>query len=178
MKSSYGKTSSPLTEISWLENPSQPTLSYEHNDIFTKDLEVRRELGNRASLVNRALTKRPWGWKQRSWLIVTWSLKRWWTNKIWAKGQLLPLTIIHLWIRVCLFVLYLFEQVEVLAAIQLTWTCFTHPYTHRGQPQHRELHTYSSRIVRGFFNVPQGILMNMEDTVVKKVAVIHRGEVQ
>ena len=30
---------------------------------------------------------------------------------------------------VCLFVIYLFEQVEVLAAIQ-----------HKGQPQHRRLH--------------------------------------
>ena len=40
----------------------------------------------------------------------------------------------------CLLVIYLFEQVEVLAAIKLMWTCFTHPYTHKGQPQHRELH--------------------------------------
>ena len=29
---------------------SQPALSYEQNEIFTKDLEVRRNLGNRASL--------------------------------------------------------------------------------------------------------------------------------
>ena len=43
-------------------------------------------------------------------------------------------------VAVCLFFIYLFEQVEVLAAIQLMWTCYTHPYTHRGQPQHRELH--------------------------------------
>lgn len=39
-----------------------------------------------------------------------------------------------------LFVIYLFEQVDVLAAIQLMWTCYTHPYTHKGQPQHLELH--------------------------------------
>ena len=34
---------------------------------------------------------------------------------------------------VCLFVIYLFEQVEVLAAMQLMWTCYTHPpiYTQR-----------------------------------------------
>ena len=43
-------------------------------------------------------------------------------------------------IIVCLFVVYLFEQVEVLAAIKLMWTCYTHPYTHKGQPQQRELH--------------------------------------
>ena len=28
--------------------PSQPALSYEHIENFTKDLEVRRDLGNRA----------------------------------------------------------------------------------------------------------------------------------
>ena len=39
--------------------PSQPTLSYEHIENFTKDLEVRRDLGNRASPVNRAHMKRP-----------------------------------------------------------------------------------------------------------------------
>ena len=39
--------------------PSQPALSYEHIDNFTKDLEVRRDLGNRASPVNRAHMKRP-----------------------------------------------------------------------------------------------------------------------
>ena len=32
---------------------------------------------------------------------------------------------------VCLFVIYLFEQVEVLTAIKLMWTCHTHPYTQR-----------------------------------------------
>ena len=39
--------------------PSQPALSYEHVETFTKDLEVRRDLGNRASPVNRAHMKRP-----------------------------------------------------------------------------------------------------------------------
>ena len=39
--------------------PSQPALSYEHIENFTKDLEVKRDLGNRASPVNRAHMKRP-----------------------------------------------------------------------------------------------------------------------
>ena len=39
--------------------PSQPALSYEHIEHFSKDLEVRRDLGNRASPVNRAHMKRP-----------------------------------------------------------------------------------------------------------------------
>ena len=39
--------------------PSQPALSYEHIENFTKDLEVMRDLGNRASPVNRAHMKRP-----------------------------------------------------------------------------------------------------------------------
>ena len=39
--------------------PSQPALSYEHVENFTKDLEVRRDLGNRASPVNRDHLKRP-----------------------------------------------------------------------------------------------------------------------
>ena len=41
--------------------PSQPALSHEHIENFTKDLEVRRDLGNRASPVNRAhmKTERP-----------------------------------------------------------------------------------------------------------------------
>ena len=30
--------------------PSQPALSYEHIENFTKDLEVRRDLGNRAQV--------------------------------------------------------------------------------------------------------------------------------
>ena len=33
--------------------PSQPALSYEHIENFTKDLEVRRDLGNRVCPVNR-----------------------------------------------------------------------------------------------------------------------------
>ena len=37
------------------------------------------------------------------------------------------------WLFVCLLVIYLFQQVEALAIP-------THPYTHRGQPQHRELY--------------------------------------
>ena len=44
--------------------PSQPALSYEHIENFTKDLEVRRDLGNRASPVNRAHMKRPLDQKQ------------------------------------------------------------------------------------------------------------------
>ena len=32
---------------SWLEKPA---LSYEHIEIFTKDLEMRRDLGNRAHM--------------------------------------------------------------------------------------------------------------------------------
>ena len=39
--------------------PSQPAISYEHIETFTKDLEVRRDLGNRASPVHRAHMKRP-----------------------------------------------------------------------------------------------------------------------
>ena len=38
---------------------SQPALSFEHVQNFTKDLEVRRDLGHRASPVNRAHMKRP-----------------------------------------------------------------------------------------------------------------------
>ena len=47
-------------EKSRSREPSQPTLSYEHIENFTKDSEVRRDLGNRASPVNRAHMKRPW----------------------------------------------------------------------------------------------------------------------
>ena len=36
-----------------------PALSYEHIENFTKHLEVRRDLGNRASPVNRDHMKRP-----------------------------------------------------------------------------------------------------------------------
>ena len=34
-----------------------------------------------------------------------------------------------------IFVIYFFEQVEVLWAITLMWTCHTHPYIHKGQSQ-------------------------------------------
>ena len=39
--------------------PTQAALSYEHIENFTKDLEVRRDHGSRASPVNRAHMKRP-----------------------------------------------------------------------------------------------------------------------
>ena len=39
--------------------PGQPGLSYEHIDIFTKKRAARRDLGNRASPVDRAHMKRP-----------------------------------------------------------------------------------------------------------------------
>ena len=39
--------------------PSHSTLSYEHSEIFTKDLVVYRDLKNRASPVNRDHMKRP-----------------------------------------------------------------------------------------------------------------------
>ena len=39
--------------------PTQAALSYEYIENFTKDLEVRRDFGNQASLVNRAHMKRP-----------------------------------------------------------------------------------------------------------------------
>ena len=38
---------------------SQPALCYEHDENLTKELGVRRDLGNRASPVNRAHMKRP-----------------------------------------------------------------------------------------------------------------------
>ena len=38
---------------------SQPALSYELVENFTKDLEVRRDLEHQASPVNRAHMKRP-----------------------------------------------------------------------------------------------------------------------
>ena len=87
MKCSYGKISSPLTDslrehpvfsalvsprsYDWKyvcgsqacsprsREPSQPALSSEHIENFTKDLEVRRDLGHRASPVNRAYMSRP-----------------------------------------------------------------------------------------------------------------------
>ena len=47
------KVSSRLS--GWSEKSfSQCTLSYEHSEIFTNDLGVCRDLGNRASPVNRA----------------------------------------------------------------------------------------------------------------------------
>ena len=58
MKCSYGKISSPLTER--LGNraslPSHMNTSVEN---FTKELEVRRDLGNQASPVNRAYMRGP-----------------------------------------------------------------------------------------------------------------------
>ena len=45
-------------DLGWTE-PSQSALSYKHIKNFTKDLEVRRDIGNRASPVNRAHMKRP-----------------------------------------------------------------------------------------------------------------------
>ena len=44
LKCSYGKISTPLIPgFAW--EPSQPTLSYERIETFTKDLEVRQYLG-------------------------------------------------------------------------------------------------------------------------------------
>ena len=57
---------------------------------------------------------------------------------------------------VCLLFIYLFEQVDVLAAIQLMWTCYTHtPIYSEDSHNTGNLIPYSSRIVCGFFNVPQ-----------------------
>ena len=55
------------------------------------------------------------------------------------------------------YVIDLFEQVEVLPAIQLVWTCYTHPpmYSQRTATTPGTSSFYSSRIVCGFFNVPQ-----------------------
>ena len=41
------------------QEPSKPTLSYEHNENFTKDSEVKRDFGNLARSVNQAHVKRP-----------------------------------------------------------------------------------------------------------------------
>ena len=41
------------------QEPSQPTLSYEHIENFTKDSEIKRDFGNLASPVNQAHVKRP-----------------------------------------------------------------------------------------------------------------------
>ena len=56
------------------------------------------------------------------------------------------------WRIVCLFVIYWFEQVEVLAAIQLMWTCYTHPsiYSQRTpHPRRLESLTISGCIYKG-----------------------------
>ena len=63
LKCSYGKIFSPLNEV-LVGNPrsrelSQPALSYEPIKNFTKGLEVRQDLGNRASSFDRAHVKRP-----------------------------------------------------------------------------------------------------------------------
>ena len=42
-----------------------------------------------------------------------------------------------------IFVIYFFAQVEVLWAFKLMWTCYTHPYIHKGQPQQQ----YSPKII-------------------------------
>ena len=63
LKCSYGKIFSPLNEVPVgnprSREPSQPALSYEPIKNFTKGLEVRRDLGNRTCLVDRADVKRP-----------------------------------------------------------------------------------------------------------------------
>ena len=41
-------------------------------------------------------------------------------------------------------VIYLLERVEVLVAIKLMWTWYTHSYIHKGQPQHRQPHATHS----------------------------------
>ena len=51
-----GKFSSRLPRS---RSPGQPGLSYEHIEIFTKERAARRDLGNRASLVDRVHMKRP-----------------------------------------------------------------------------------------------------------------------
>ena len=63
MKCSYGKIfQPPYRDPGWknrsLGNRAR-TPSHMNTENFTKDLEVRRDLGNRASLVNRAHMKRP-----------------------------------------------------------------------------------------------------------------------
>ena len=49
----------PRLEKPRSREPSQPAVSYEHIENFTKDLEVRQDPGNRANPVNRAHVKRP-----------------------------------------------------------------------------------------------------------------------
>ena len=53
-----GKFSSRLPR-SRSQKPGQPGVSYEHMDLFTKKRAARRDLGNRASPVDRADMKRP-----------------------------------------------------------------------------------------------------------------------
>ena len=55
-----GKYFIPVTEISVSTTEISVTFSYEHIEIFTKEIGVRRDIGNRASSVNRAHMKRPW----------------------------------------------------------------------------------------------------------------------
>ena len=66
LECSYGKIFIPVTEISEISvvkteisvtGPAK--LSYEHIVIFTKKRMAKRDLGNRASLVDRAHMKRP-----------------------------------------------------------------------------------------------------------------------
>lgn len=44
------------------KEPSHPTVSYEHSEVFTKDLVGYRDLGNLASPVNLDHKKRPLVW--------------------------------------------------------------------------------------------------------------------
>ena len=62
MKCSYGKIFIPVTEISAVETEISVTglaFSYEHIEYFTKEIGVKRDLGNRAIPVNRDHMKRP-----------------------------------------------------------------------------------------------------------------------
>ena len=63
LECSYEKIFIPDTEISVVKTEisvtGQPGLSYEHIDIFTKERVARRDLGNRASPVDRAHMRRP-----------------------------------------------------------------------------------------------------------------------
>ena len=55
--------------------PTQAALSYEHIENFTKGLEVRRDLGNRARPVNRAHMNRPSNQSLRVTLVLCGKLK-------------------------------------------------------------------------------------------------------
>ena len=65
LECSYGKIFIPVTEISVAKTEISVTgparRSYEHIQIFTKERVGRRDLGNRASPVDRAHMKRPLG---------------------------------------------------------------------------------------------------------------------